>query len=409
MAVGPDTFPLMYPVAGFRLGVTRAHVRKPDRRDVVIMEAVAGSTVAGAFTTNAFCAAPVQVCREHLRDGVASGAWYLVTNTGFANAGTGQAGRQDCLAVCAALAEKTGVPVARVLPFSTGVIGERLPVDRIVAGLPAALGALDESNWHEAALGIMTTDTRPKGASVRLEFSTGVVHITGIAKGAGMIRPDMATMLSYVATDAAIATPLLQALIREAVGVSFNCATVDGDTSTNDSCVLVATGVSGVTIDEVSASELALFRAAWKDVLVQLAHAVVRDGEGATKFVTVNVEGARTVSEARDLAFSIAHSPLVKTALFASDPNWGRILAAAGRAGVPDFDVDRVSLWLDDVLVAEQGGLSPGYQEQQGAAVMAREAFTIRLVLVGVRARFFSRAVRRTCIRVTSGNFPEAR
>lgn len=381
MAVGPDTFPFMHPVAGFRLGVTRAHVRKPDRRDLVIMQAAPGSTVAGAFTTNAFCAAPVQVCREHLRSGVSSGAWYLITNTGFANAGTGQAGMQDCLAVCAALAEKAAVPVTRVLPFSTGVIGERLPVDRIVAGLPAALDALDENGWQEAGLGIMTTDTRPKGASVRIELSRGVVHITGIAKGAGMIRPDMATMLSYVATDAAVATPLLQALIREAVAVSFNCATVDGDTSTNDSCVLVATGASGVSVDESAGEDLESFRAALTDVLVQLAHAVVRDGEGATKFVTVRVEGARSLSEARDVAFSIAHSPLVKTALFASDPNWGRILAAAGRAGVPDFDVDRVSLYLDDVLVAEQGGLSPGYREAQGAAVMAREEFTIRLVL----------------------------
>jgi glutamate N-acetyltransferase/amino-acid N-acetyltransferase len=381
MAVGPDTFPPMYPVAGFRLGVTRAHVRKPDRRDLVIMEAAKGSTVAGAFTTNAFCAAPVQVCRLHLRQEGGDQPWYLVTNTGFANAGTGEAGMQDCLDVCAALADKTRVAVARVLPFSTGVIGERLPVDRVVAGLPAALEALDENGWQEAALGIMTTDTRPKGASLRVVLSGGAVHITGIAKGAGMIRPDMATMLSYVATDAAIATPLLQSLIRDAVAVSFNCATVDGDTSTNDSCVLVATGASGVTVDPDNVADKELFRTALTDVLVQLAHAVVRDGEGATKFVTINVEGARSLAEARDVAFSIAHSPLVKTALFASDPNWGRILAAAGRAGVQSFDVNLVSLYLDDVLVAEQGGLSPGYRESQGAAVMAQEEFTIRLVL----------------------------
>ncbi len=382
MAVGPDTFPVMHPVKGFSLGVTRAYVRKPDRRDVVVMQAVAGSTLAGAFTTNAFCAAPVQVCRKHLREGGAepSQAWYLVTNTGYANAGTGVAGMEDCLAVCEALANETQVEVNHILPFSTGVIGERLPVARVVAGLPACISSLSENGWDEAALGIMTTDTRPKGASVQLSLGSKTVTITGIAKGAGMIRPNMATMLSYVATDAAIESALLQSLIREAVELSFNRATVDGDTSTNDACVLVATGQSGFVVSE-GADGFNVFRAALCQVLVELAQAVVKDGEGATKFVTVRVEGALSVAEAKEVAFTVAHSPLVKTALFASDPNWGRILAAVGRAQVDQLDVEKVYLHLDDVLVAEKGGLSPQYQEAQGAAVMQKEAFTIRLSL----------------------------
>lgn len=382
MAVGPDTFPVMHPVKGFSLGVTRAYVRKPDRRDVVVMQAVAGSTLAGAFTTNAFCAAPVQVCRKHLREGAAepSQAWYLVTNTGYANAGTGVAGMEDCLAVCESLANETQVEVNHILPFSTGVIGERLPVARVVAGLPACISSLSENGWDEAALGIMTTDTRPKGASVQLSLGGKTVTITGIAKGAGMIRPNMATMLSYVATDAAIESALLQSLIREAVELSFNRATVDGDTSTNDACVLVATGQSGYSIRQ-DAEGFDVFRAALCQVLVELAQAVVKDGEGATKFVTVRVEGALSVAEAKEVAFTVAHSPLVKTALFASDPNWGRILAAVGRAQVDQLDVEKVYLHLDDVLVAEKGGLSPQYQEAQGAAVMQKEAFTIRLSL----------------------------
>lgn len=382
MAVGPDTFPVMHPVKGFSLGVTRAYVRKPDRRDVVVMQAAAGSTLAGAFTTNAFCAAPVQVCRQHLREGVEqlSQAWYLVTNTGYANAGTGAAGMEDCLAVCEALANETKVDINHILPFSTGVIGERLPVPRVVAGLPACIANLSEEGWGEAALGIMTTDTRPKGASVQLSLGGKTVTITGIAKGAGMIRPNMATMLSYVATDAAIDTVLLQTLIREAVELSFNRATVDGDTSTNDACVVVATGQSGFAVKE-GAEGFDAFRAALCQVLVELAQAVVKDGEGATKFVTVRVEGALSVAEAKEVAFTVAHSPLVKTALFASDPNWGRILAAVGRAQVDQLDVEKVYLHLDDVLVAEKGGLSPQYKEAQGAAVMQKEAFTIRLSL----------------------------
>lgn len=381
MAVGPDNFPVMYPVKGFKLGVTKAHVRKPNRRDLVVMQAVAGATLAGAFTTNAFCAAPVQVCRMHLREGAQSASpWYLVTNTGFANAGTGTAGMEDCMAVCQALAHATGGELTHMLPFSTGVIGERLPVDRVVGGLSACIDNLAEDNWSEAAHGIMTTDTRPKGASLQLTLGGKTVTITGIAKGAGMIRPNMATMLSYVATDAAVSADLLQILIREAVELSFNRATVDGDTSTNDSCVIAATGQSGFVVEE-GAEGFAEFRTALCQVLIELAQAVVKDGEGATKFVTVRVEGALSVAEAKEVAFTVAHSPLVKTALFASDPNWGRILAAVGRAQVSQLDVEKVYLHLDDVLVAEKGGLSPQYREALGAAVMQKEAFTIRLSL----------------------------
>lgn len=382
MAVGTDTFPEMHAVKGFRLGVTKAHVRKPDRRDLVVMEAAAGSTLAGAFTTNAFCAAPVQVCRMHLRnkDTVENQPWYLVTNTGCANAGTGAAGMQDCLAVCESVANLTGVAVSRVLPFSTGVIGERLPVDRVIAGLPTCLSALSESGWSEAAHGIMTTDTRPKGASLQLTLAGKTVTISGIVKGAGMIRPNMATLLAYVATDAAVDSELLQRIIRDAVELSFNRATVDGDTSTNDACVIAATGQSGFVVME-GAEGFDRFRDAVNQVLTDLAQAVIKDGEGATKFVTVRVEGARSVSEAKEVAFTVAHSPLVKTALFASDPNWGRILAAVGRAQVEQLNVEKVFLYLDDVLVAEQGGLSPQYREAQGAAVLQKDTFTIRLSL----------------------------
>lgn len=381
MAVGPDSFPVMHGVKGFSLGVTKANVRKPDRRDLVVMKAVEGSTLAGAFTTNAFCAAPVQVCRKHLREGAEhTHPWYLITNTGYANAGTGAGGMDDCFAVCEALAAETSVSVTHILPFSTGVIGERMPVQRVVAGLPRCIANLSENGWDEAALGIMTTDTRPKGASLQLHFGDQTVTITGIAKGAGMIRPNMATMLSYVATDAAVESALLQTLIRDAVELSFNRATVDGDTSTNDACVVVATGQSGVVISE-AAEGFEIFRAALRQVLIELAQAVVKDGEGATKFVTVSVHGAASVAEAKEVAFTVAHSPLVKTALFASDPNWGRILAAVGRAQVDRLDVEKVYLHLDDVLVAERGGLSPQYREALGAAVMQKDTFTIRLSL----------------------------
>ncbi|CBL44263.1 Arginine biosynthesis biofunctional protein (N-Ac-Glu, N-Ac-Orn synthase) [gamma proteobacterium HdN1] len=380
MAVGPDQFPVMHPVKGFSLGVTRAQIRKPDRRDLVVMRAAPGSTIAGAFTLNVFCAAPVQVCRNHLRSASEQLPIYLVTNTGYANAGRGAPGLDDCLAICSALAKQTEVPVEQIFPFSTGVIGEAMPVDRIVKGLPACLDALDENGWEEAAFGIMTTDTRPKGVSLQRCFQGQTVTITGIVKGAGMIRPNMATMLSYLATDVAIDAGLLQKLVRDAVELSFNRATVDGDTSTNDSCIVIATGQSGVTISE-GCEDFAAFREMLTLALVELAQAIVKDGEGATKFVTIQVDGAVSEAEAREIAFTVAHSPLVKTALFASDPNWGRILAAVGRAQVENLDVEKVFLYLDHVLVAERGGLAKSYREALGAGVLANDSFTIRLVL----------------------------
>lgn len=379
MAVGKETFGTLHPVKGFRLGTTKAGVKKPDRRDLVVMETAAGSTVAGVFTLNAFCAAPVHLCKQHLQQtaGQAAEPVYLITNTGYANAGTGETGLQNALAVCTALAQQTGVAVQNTLPFSTGVIGEPLPVDRIVNGIPAALAALSEEGWAEAAHGIMTTDTRPKAVSVQLQLEGRIVTITGIAKGAGMIKPNMATMLGYVATDAAIGAPLLQKLVKDAADLSFNAITIDGDTSTNDSCLLVATGQSGVAIKVEKPDNLALFSAALNNVFIQLAHAIVRDGEGATKFITVTVEQADSVAEAREVAYTVAHSPLVKTALFASDPNWGRILAAVGRANVEALDVTKVSLYLNEVLVAEGGALAASYTEAAGAAEMQKEDINI--------------------------------
>ena len=381
MAVGKETFGTLHPVKGFRLGTTKAGVKKADRRDLVVMAADPGSTVAGVFTQNAFCAAPVHICRRNLQAGVEGGAIYLITNTGYANAGTGDKGMQDALAVCNALAQQVKVDPQQVLPFSTGVIGEPLPVARIVAGMPACLEALSEGGWEEAAYGIMTTDTRPKGASIQLALEGGTVTITGIAKGAGMIKPNMATMLGYVATDAAVEPDLLQRLLKAAADISFNAITVDGDTSTNDSCMLVASGQSGVAIREDRPETLAAFSKALNALYVQLAHAIVRDGEGATKFVTVAVEQAESVDEAREVAYTVAHSPLVKTALFASDPNWGRILAAVGRANVEALDVAKVYVYLNDLLIADAGALADSYTEAAGAAEMAKEDIAIRIRL----------------------------
>lgn len=383
MAVGKETFPEMHPVKGFRMSATQAGIKKPDRRDLVVMEAVAGSSVAGTFTLNAFCAAPVTLCKRHLAaiGGKASSGLFLVTNTGYANAGTGPQGMTNAEAVCQQLAEQAGVPVEQIFPFSTGVIGEPLPVDRVVAGLPDCLSRLSESGWADAAFGIMTTDTRPKGASVQLTLDGKLVTITGISKGAGMIKPNMATMLGYVATDAAIEPELLQTLARNATNQSFNCITVDSDTSTNDSCMLIATGQSGVEIREDNADLFTPFETALNSVFLQLAHAIVRDGEGATKFVEVQVQQANSSEEAREVAYTIAHSPLIKTALFASDPNWGRILAAVGRAPIDALDVNGVSVHLNDVLIAEQGGVAPSYTEAAGSAEMQKEEIVIRVGL----------------------------
>lgn len=383
MAVGKETFGVMHPVKGFRLGTTRAQVKKPDRRDLVVMEAAAGSSIAGTFTKNAFCAAPVSICKGNLKalSGHSDSALLLVTNTGYANAGTGEKGMQNAKAVCAALAELADLAPENVFPCSTGVIGEPLPVERIVKGLPQCLAALSEDGWDEAAHGIMTTDTRPKGVSVRLTLAGGTVTITGISKGAGMIKPNMATMLGYVATDAGLAPELLQRLSSEATQASFNSITVDSDTSTNDSCLLVATGQSGVQISESDSEAFTQFKAALMGVYLELAHAIVRDGEGATKFVAVEVAEAASVEEAREVAYTIAHSPLVKTALFASDPNWGRILAAVGRAPIDNLDVNGVSVALNGVLIADAGAVAASYTEAAGAAEMQKEDIAIQVKL----------------------------
>jgi len=365
------------PVAGVDLGVAMAGVRKANRRDLVLMRLAAGSTVAGVFTRNRFCAAPVILARRTLEAG--KGVRALVINTGNANAGTGEDGLARASLVCEGVGREIGCAADQVLPFSTGVIMEPLPAERIVAGLPAAVGNLRPDNWAAAAEAIMTTDTVPKAASRTVRLSGGQVTVTGIAKGAGMIRPDMATMLGFVATDARVSRDALQALVRETADQSFNCISVDGDTSTNDAYVLVASGVSGVVAR--SEADLDVLRRAIGEVAVVLAQAIVRDGEGATKFITIRVEGGRSVEECRRVAYAIAHSPLVKTAFFASDPNLGRILAAIGYAGIGDLDTSRLQLYLDSVLVAADGGRHPDYREEQGAAAMRKPEFTVRAVL----------------------------
>lgn len=369
----------LFAVAGVRLGVAEAEIRKKNRRDLTLVALDAGCTVAGVFTQNRFCAAPVQLCRQHLASGKEIRA--LVINTGIANAGTGEPGRQTARQTCEAVGELLGVAAEQVLPFSTGVILEPLPVERIKAGLPAVFADLKADNWHAAAHGIMTTDTVAKAASRTLTVNGKKITISGISKGAGMIRPNMATMLGFLATDAGIAQPLLDRLVKEAADASFNCITVDGDTSTNDSYVMIASGQSGASFAAESDAGWAEVRAAIVAVSVELAQAIVRDGEGATKFITVAVEGGKSVEECRQVGYAIGHSPLVKTAFFASDPNLGRILAAVGYAGIADLDVDAVKVWLDDVLVAENGGRAVAYQEADGARVMAQAEITVRVAL----------------------------
>ncbi|CAO1662968.1 bifunctional glutamate N-acetyltransferase/amino-acid acetyltransferase ArgJ [Salinicola sp. NYA28a] len=375
MAVGKSVFPEMPAIGGVRLGTAMAGIKKPDRRDLVVIEVPEGATVAATFTRNAFCAAPVHVARDHLQH---TAPRYLLVNTGNANAGTGARGRQDAESCCNSLADLAGVDAHQVLPFSTGVIGEPLPVERIAAGLPAALESLSEAGWEMAAEGILTTDTRIKGASMQVELSDGTVTINGISKGSGMIQPNMATMLGFVACDAAIDAARLQQWLRDAVRVSFNAITVDSDTSTNDACTLIATG-RGPKVE--SPEDEQRFREALTTVLTDLAQAIIRDGEGATKFVTLQVEQATSVDEARAVAFTVAHSPLVKTALYASDANWGRILAAVGRAPVDELDVERIVIDLGDVRLVEHGGRADGYTEEAGARVMAQEEIVIRIQL----------------------------
>jgi len=371
----------LHPVPGVRLGITQAGIRKADRRDLSVIALDEGASVAGVFTKNRFCAAPVQVCREHLaQDGNQIRA--ILVNTGNANAGTGADGLARARQSCEALAGLMGVRAEQILPFSTGVIMETLPVDRIIKGLPAAIAALRADAWGEAALGIMTTDTVPKAASLQVQIGGQTVTLTGISKGAGMIRPNMATMLGYVATDANIKPALMQALVTEAADASFNRITIDGDTSTNDSFVLIATHKAAhARIEALDSAEGQALRAALIQLSQQLAQAIVRDGEGATKFITVTVEGGRDEAECKLAAYAIAHSPLVKTAFFASDPNLGRILAAVGYAGIEDLDQTLISLHLDDVQVVRDGGRHPDYREEDGQRVMKQSEITVRVNL----------------------------
>jgi glutamate N-acetyltransferase/amino-acid N-acetyltransferase len=370
----------LLPVAGVELGWAEAGIRKVNRKDLLVVRIADGAAVAGVFTRNRFCAAPVVVCRENLATG--KGVRALVVNTGNANAGTGEDGLKAARSTCDALAKLFGCEAAQVLPFSTGVIMEPLPVDRLVAGLPQAIGRLQPGHWLEAAEAIMTTDTQPKAASRRLEVGGRTVTVTGIAKGAGMIRPNMATMLGFVATDAAIAPALIGALTKAAADRSFNRITIDGDTSTNDSFVVIATGRNGsLRIDSASDPAYRAVAGAIEDVALQLAQAIVRDGEGATKFIEVRVEQARSEEEAARIAYAVAHSPLVKTAFFASDPNLGRILAAVGYAGVDDLDTALVQMHLDDVWVVRNGGRRPEYREEDGQRVMKQSEIVIRLQL----------------------------
>jgi glutamate N-acetyltransferase/amino-acid N-acetyltransferase len=362
-----------------RIGAASAGIKRPGRLDVLVFEVAEGATVSGVFTQNAFCAAPVMVAKDHFARGQVR---YLLINSGNANACTGERGLADARATCEAVAAHGGVAATQVLPFSTGVIGEFLPVEKISRAVPDAIAALNEDAWEQAARAIMTTDTCPKGASVQFEFGGKTVSVTGVAKGAGMIRPNMATMLAYMATDAAVAQPVLDGLVRWAADRSFNRVTIDGDTSTNDSCILMASGQAGVPRIEKAGGELfEKLRDALVTVMQQLAHAIVRDGEGATKFVTIEVSGGVDSDECLKVAYSIAHSPLVKTALYASDANWGRIVAAVGYAGLAKLDVSKIKVCLDDVLVVDGGARHLGYTDEAGTAIVKRPEFAIKVHL----------------------------
>lgn len=369
----------IFPVAGIEIGVAEAGIRKANRRDLTVFRFAPGTSVAGVFTRNRFRAAPVQVCEAHLAAGGPITA--LVINTGNANAGTGSEGLKKAQDTCAALAQLLKVPAQQILPFSTGVILEPLPVDRLVAGLPAALKNLGIDQWLNAAHGIMTTDTLPKIVSSQIQLGGKTITFTGISKGAGMIRPNMATMLGFLGTDAGIAQPLLRKLAGDIANLSFNRITVDGDTSTNDSFIIAATGQSGIEIQSESDEHYAAVRQALANAATELAQKIVRDAEGATKFMTIHVDEANSTDEALKVAYAVAHSPLVKTAFYASDPNLGRILAAIGYAGIDDLDVNGLRLWLDDVLVAVDGGRNPDYQEADGQRVMKQPEIVVRIAL----------------------------
>jgi len=369
----------LLPVPGLQLGYAQAGIKKPGRKDLLVLKLAPSATVAGVFTTNRFCAAPVQVSKDHLAGTQPIVA--LVVNTGNANAGTGEAGLANAHTTCAALAKLLGCAANQILPFSTGVILEPLPLEKLVAGLPAAIANLKEDSWFDAAEAIMTTDTQPKAASRVVTIAGKRVTMTGISKGAGMIKPNMATMLGFMACDAKISQPVLETLVKQAADASFNCITIDGDTSTNDSFMLMATGAGELEVNDTASSEYQALAEAVLGLSQELAQMIVRDGEGATKFITFRVEQGRDVEECRKIAYAIGHSPLVKTAFFASDPNLGRILAAIGYAGVNDLDVNQINLYLDDVWVAKQGGRHPDYQEQDGQRVMKQSEITVRVTL----------------------------
>jgi len=366
----------LLPVAGVELGVAEAGIKRANRKDLLVIRLCEGATVAGVFTTNRFCAAPVTVAKQHLA--AAQDIRALVVNTGNANAGTGEPGMAAARATCSELAHLLGLAPEQVLPYSTGVIMEPLPVEKIVAGLPQAIADLKADNWFDAAQAIMTTDIVAKAVSRQVSIGGRTITVTGMSKGSGMIHPNMATMLGYIATDAAVAQPLLQKMVRDAADCSFNCISVDGDTSTNDALMLMATGQSEVVID---AANRAALQTVINEVATLLAQAIVRDGEGATKFITIRIEGGHSEAECKQIGYAIAHSPLVKTAFFASDPNLGRILAAIGYAGITDLDVAALQVYLDDVLVTEQGGRAASYREEDGARVMQQSDITIRVVL----------------------------
>jgi glutamate N-acetyltransferase / amino-acid N-acetyltransferase len=378
MAVGSGDYGTLHAVAGVRMAAVSAGIKKPGRLDVVLFELAAGTNTGGVFTTNAFCAAPVTICKRHLAQ---SQPRYLLINTGNANAGTGEPGMQAAQTCCEKLASSAGVAANAVLPFSTGVIGELLPAAKITAVVDAALQELASNQWDKVARGIMTTDTRPKACSRQVTLQGKTITITGIAKGAGMIKPNMATMLGYVFTDLAMTAVEVQSTAKRCADKSFNRITIDGDTSTNDCCMLAATGQSGVSYTGLSAAEQQQFDALLQAVFVELATAIVRDGEGATKFVTIQVDGGATAQECLQVGYAIGESPLVKTALFASDPNWGRILAAVGRAGLLNLHVEQIEIWLDEVNIVRHGARSPTYTEAAGQAVLSKAEFCIRVVL----------------------------
>lgn len=379
MAVGEGHWPVMHSIEGVRLGVANAGIKQTQRPDIVVFEINEGAAVAGVFTQNAFTAAPVQLAKHHLPRGDIR---YFLINSGNANACTGEQGYLDALSCCRAVAEQGGVLESQVLPFSTGVIGQFLPVPKVVTALPQAFSSLSVDGWSAAARGIMTTDTRPKGASQQFEHDGETISVTGIAKGAGMIRPNMATLLAYVATDAVVAQSVLDTIIKIAADRSFNRITIDGDTSTNDACMLIATGQAGLPMLTSASGELYdKLLAAVVSVMQNLAQGVIRDGEGATKFVTVEVAGGGNSRECLKVAYAIAHSPLVKTALYASDANWGRIVAAIGYSGIAGLDANQVKVWLDDVLIVERGGRAGSYTEEAGSAVVGRSEFTLRVDL----------------------------